>query len=81
MQNSIVLCAEKSHSLENDKAPIKKQRSKVKQNVKAGEKKKHPNPSNAGNLAPHIIQAANRLAAPAPVFSEYVLANIKNSNN
>jgi hypothetical protein len=81
MQNSIVFCAEKSHSLKNDKTPIKKQRGKVEQNVKHEKKNQHPNPSNAGNLAPHIIQAANRLAAPAPLFSEYVLANIKNTNN
>jgi hypothetical protein len=81
MQNSIVFCAE-NPSLKNDKTPIKRQRSKVKTECKAREKKKqHPNPSNAGNLAPHIIQAANRLAAPAPLFSEYVLANIKNTNN
>ena len=48
---------------------------------KSRRKNQHPNPSNAGNLAPHVIQAANRLAAPAPLFSEYALANIKNGNN
>jgi hypothetical protein len=64
---------EKFHSLKKDKAPIKKQRSKVNRMQKQ-EEKTAPKPERRRKSRTHIIQAANRLAAPAPLFSKYVLA-------
>lgn len=81
MQNSIVLCAEKPHSLKNDKAPIKKQRSKVKQNVKAGEKKTAPKPEQRRKSRTPHNSSGQSTCSSSSSFQRICSRKHQNSNN